>query len=188
MIANAKPSSVVCTPSPPQAWPKSSHWAVVRRPPKSLIAKELSHDHVYRPERPHVPTIPFVMSSGAPYGCNVGRIDGKSMSADKGLVRNLSQAAKRSFHRHDLSRIHDAFRVERPLDRGHRGERRFAQLAGEIFHLALSDAVLPGAGAVHGQRPLDQPLAQGFCRLHLRRLGRVDQQGEVEISVPDVTK
>jgi hypothetical protein len=42
MIANAKPSSVVCTPSPPQAWPKSSHWAVVRRPPKSLIAKELS--------------------------------------------------------------------------------------------------------------------------------------------------
>src|SRR6185312_1258740 len=52
----------------------------------------VEHDHVYRPERPHVPTIPFVTSSGAPYGCNVGRIDGKSMSTAKGLVRNLSRA------------------------------------------------------------------------------------------------
>ena len=32
--------------------------------------------------------------------------------------------------------------------------------ASEILHLALADAVLAGAGAVHRQRPLDQPLAE----------------------------
>ena len=48
--------------------------------------------------------------------------------------------------------------------RGHGCERGRAQLAGEVFHLALPDAVLAGAGAVHGQRALDQPLAQSLGR------------------------
>ena len=34
--------------------------------------------------------------------------------------------------------------------------------AGEIFHLALADAVLAGAGAVHGERALDQALDEGL--------------------------
>ena len=60
----------------------------------------------------------------------------------------------------NLPRIHDALRIERLLDRAHGGKRRFAQFAREIFHLALPDAVLAGAGAVHGDRPLHQPLAK----------------------------
>ena len=39
-----------------------------------------------------------------------------------------------------------------------------AMLGREIFHLALPDAVLAGAGAVHGQRALDQPLVERLAR------------------------
>jgi hypothetical protein len=62
--------------------------------------------------------------------------------------------------RHDLSRIHNVVGIERALDGRHGHQRRLSQLAGKIFHLALPDAVLTGAGAVHGKRALDQPLAQ----------------------------
>ena len=40
-----------------------------------------------------------------------------------------------------------------------------AVLGREILHLALADAVLAGAGAVHGERALDQPLDEGLGAL-----------------------
>src|SRR5712692_9127249 len=85
-------------------------------------------------------------------------------------------------HRHDLSRIHDAVRIERTLDRGHGRERGRTQFTREVFHLALADTVLAGAGAVHGERAFDQPLAQRFRGLEFGRVGHVDQQAEVKIA------
>ena len=52
----------------------------------------------------------------------------------------------------NLAGIENVERIERALDRAHGGERRLAVLGGEIFHLALTDAVLAGAGAVHRER------------------------------------
>src|ERR1035441_4147101 len=65
---------------------------------------------------------------------------------------------KSSSERDDLARIHDVLRVERALDRRHGGQRRCTMLGQEIFHLALSHAVLAGAGAVHGQCQFDDAL------------------------------
>src|ERR1700686_3479540 len=62
--------------------------------------------------------------------------------------------------RDDLARVHDALRVERLLECPHGGERGRAVLAGQILHLALADSVLARAGSLHGERALDQALAQ----------------------------
>src|SRR4051794_15488574 len=51
--------------------------------------------------------------------------------------------------RHDLSGIEDVLRIERLFQRPHRIEGLGAQFRLEIFLLALADAVLAGAGAVH---------------------------------------
>ena len=55
-------------------------------------------------------------------------------------------------------------------------ERRRAMLGLEVFHLALADAVLAGAGAVHGERALDQPLDEGLGARDLVGVVHVDQQ------------
>jgi hypothetical protein len=52
----------------------------------------------------------------------------------------------------NLSRIEDVERVEGALGAPHGGERRFAEFGLKILHLSLADAVLAGAGSVHGQR------------------------------------
>ena len=100
---------------------------------------------------------------------NLQQIDGKSMSA-KGLrpistvlvhAREAAPSLRRMLNRAArFAGIHDVVGVERPLDRPHRVERRGAVLGQQILHLALSDPVLAGAGAVHGERPFDQPLAE----------------------------
>ena len=51
-----------------------------------------------------------------------------------------------------------------------------AVLRQEIFDLALPDAVLAGAGAVHAQRALGQPLQEQLHRLHFIGVVGVDQQ------------
>src|SRR5262249_17632324 len=106
------------------------------------------------------------------------------MSAANRLVRNSSNsdrfrrrwlegggwtpsAAGASCDRHDFPRIHDVVRVERALDGSHGPQRRASQLAREVFHLALADAVLAGARAIHGECALDQPLAQRLRGLDL---------------------
>src|SRR5262249_26733487 len=63
---------------------------------------------------------------------------------------------------------------------------RLAVLGDQGIDLAAADAVLAGAGAVEGQRPMDQSLVQS---LHLRSLLRVvwiEHDDEVEIAVTDV--
>src|SRR5436190_24392332 len=69
----------------------------------------------------------------------------------------------------DFARVHDVERIKRFLDCPHRLERRRAMLAQKILHLALPDSVLAGAGSIHGQGPLDQPLVE--------RLGDLDLVG-----------
>src|SRR5215467_3355556 len=76
----------------------------------------------------------------------------------------------------DLARIHDVLRVERLLERPHDGERLLAVLAREVFHLPLPDPVLTRAGALHGERALDQPLAQPVGTADLVPVVHVDQQ------------
>src|SRR2546429_561954 len=83
-------------------------------------------------------------------------------AADRPEVRRAAEATGTicaDSYRHDFPRIHDVVRIERTLDGGHGRERGASQLACEVFHLALPDAVLAGARAVHGECALDQPLA-----------------------------
>ena len=61
-----------------------------------------------------------------------------------------------------------------------------AVLGQQVLHLALAHAVLAGAGAVHGQRPLDQALGQILGALDLVGVVHVDQQREMEIAVADM--
>ena len=56
----------------------------------------------------------------------------------------------------------------------------------EIGHLALPDAVLAGAGAVHRERAGDQPLVQRLGAGDLVGVGHVERHGEVEIAVADM--
>jgi len=55
----------------------------------------------------------------------------------------------------DFSRIHDPARIERVLDRDHGVDRRLTVFSLEETLLALADAMLPGAGSIHGESPLD---------------------------------
>ena len=65
-------------------------------------------------------------------------------------------------------------------------ERRLAVLGRQIFHLALTDAVFAGAGAVHGERALDQTLEKILRALDLVGVVEVDQQQHMEIAVADM--
>jgi hypothetical protein len=89
-------------------------------------------------------------------------------------------------HRDYLARIHDVEWIDRALERAHQFDCRAAVFALEILHLLLSDAVLAGAGPVHGDRPRDKPIDE---LLHFRDLLRVigiDQRQAMEIPVADV--
>src|SRR5580658_10090615 len=86
----------------------------------------------------------------------------------------------------DLAGIHDVERIERALDRAHRRKRRLAVLGQQIFHLALADAMLAGAGAVHGQRTLDQALRQRLRASDLVGVVHVDEQRQMEVAVADM--
>ena len=59
-------------------------------------------------------------------------------------------------------------------------------LGDEELHLAQSDAVLAGAGAVHGQRAHDQAIVQALGFLEFLRIVAVDQEAQMEIAVADV--
>src|SRR6516162_5828377 len=161
MSAIATPSRVVCTPSPPKVRPKSFAPGGVRRPRKKPGHQRVEHNLCSRimtaTGRARDPATLRPQRGG-----NIGRVDGKSMSAANNLARNSSEpdglVGARS-DRHDFPRIHDVVRIERALDGGHGRQRRASKLAREVFHLALPDAMLTGARAIHGQRPLDQLLA-----------------------------
>ena len=76
---------------------------------------------------------------------------------------------------------------KRALDRAHRGERRLAELGLEILHLALADAMLAGAGAVHRQRALDQPFDEDRCARAISAASSMStSSADVEIAVADM--
>src|SRR6185312_3391668 len=86
----------------------------------------------------------------------------------------------------DLAWIHDVVRIERMLDRAHDIDRA-AEFALQERHLALTDAMLARAGAVHGDRPHVEAGDEGFRRLDLLRVLGVEQQRHMEIAVADMT-
>ena len=65
----------------------------------------------------------------------------------------------------NLPRIHDVVRVERSLDGDHHVQRCPSMLGSQVFHLALPHPVLPSAGPIHRQRPLNQAFRQCFGAL-----------------------
>ena len=68
--------------------------------------------------------------------------------------------------------------------RAHGGERGFAEFGFEVFHLALADAVLAGAGSVHGQRAFDQPFDSILGPRHLVGVLHVHQQRRWKLPSP----
>src|SRR5262245_22075430 len=83
----------------------------------------------------------------------------------------------------DLARIENAQRVERGLDGAHDGEA-VAKLGLQVLGLALADAVLAGAGALHPDGALGQPVQERLDRGHLLRVGAIEHGLGVEVAVP----
>src|SRR5690606_39848189 len=87
--------------------------------------------------------------------------------------------------RDDLPRIHDVQRIERTLDLAHDVEAG-AELRLQVLHLALADAVLPGAGAVHRDSALGKALEEV---LDLGPRGRIIHREHgrgMEVAITDV--
>src|SRR5438067_7208569 len=82
----------------------------------------------------------------------------------------------------DFSRIHKVLRVEGMLDRTHCC-KRLAVLGFKVFHLSLTDAMLAGAGALHGERAFHEPLAERLGGRDLGRVVHVEQHRGMEIAV-----
>src|SRR5215212_11309060 len=89
--------------------------------------------------------------------------------------------------RDDLPRVHDVVGVDRPFQGPHEVEGAGAVLGFEILHLVLADAMLAGAGPLHGERPLDEARDESFDARDLVRIVHVDQRRDMEIAVPDMT-
>src|SRR5215468_9237019 len=177
MSAIARPSRVVCTPSPPQVRPKSFAPGGVRRPRKKPGHQRVEHDVCGRmitaAGRARDPATQRAVISGAltanlcPRPIAYGEIRARRTASpalklpDRSSARaaDPSGTIRADSYRHDFPRVHDVVRIERALDGGHGRQRGASQLAGEVFHLALPDAVLAGARAVHGECALNQPLA-----------------------------
>ena len=93
-------------------------------------------------------------------GAAAARNHADAAAQSVGVAGGIAGLRRSAVRTENLAGIEDVERVERALDRAHGVERRLAVLGQEIFHLALADAVLAGAGAVHRQRALDQPFEQ----------------------------
>src|SRR5258708_29049251 len=87
----------------------------------------------------------------------------------------------------DLAGILDVPRIDRLLDRAHEVEPS-PMLDAEILHLALADAVLAGAGAVHADGPKIEPSDEFAGTLDLAGILHVDHDRQMEIAVADMTE
>lgn len=58
----------------------------------------------------------------------------------------------------------------------------------EESHLMQTNAVLSGAGTLHGERPSREPVVDGLGRLPFLGFRWIDQHGDMEISVTDVSQ
>src|SRR4051794_30791468 len=87
-----------------------------------------------------------------------------------------------SIRRQYFSRIHDVLGIERRLDIAHHRNGR-AMLGFEERYLARADAMLPRAGALHLDRPMDHPLIEPLHTADLVRIVHVAIENGVEIPI-----
>src|SRR5918992_4357587 len=108
---------------------------------------------------------------------------GTGLAALGAAVIRLARSVREA---QDLARIEDVQRIERALDLAHHVDAG-TELCFEILHLALTDAVLAGARAVHSDgalgKTLDEPL--DFC--DLGRVLHVEHRRGVEVAVADMS-
>src|SRR5262249_27969953 len=95
--------------------------------------------------------------------------------------------ARRSVRADDLAGIHDVPRIDRLLDRAHEVEPS-PMLDTEIFHLALADAMLASAGAIHADGTQIKSPDEFVGALDFARVFHVDHDREMEVAVADMTE
>ena len=90
--------------------------------------------------------------------------------------------------RNDLAGIKDIQRIERALQPHHQVERVVAVLNAQEIHLVQADAVLAGAGSVHGERALDDARVQPLGFLDLARIIGIGKNRAMEVAVADMAE
>src|SRR6185369_9043721 len=81
-----------------------------------------------------------------------------------------------------LARIHPVVGIERPFDQAHDGHGR-GMLLLQAGDLARADAMLPGAGAAHGEGAMDHAVVHRLGAGHLARVIGMDDEAQMEIAV-----
>src|SRR5665213_303613 len=104
-----------------------------------------------------------------------------------GQVSKKLSDSSQTLQGEDLSGVEQVPGIERALDRAHH-LYRFAQFADQPVLLAEPDAVLAGAGAVHGQGPLDQAAVEAFGLQQLFGMAGIDHEDDMEIAVADMAE
>src|SRR5690349_12746923 len=108
-----------------------------------------------------------------------------SLRSTRSATRSARPDRWRALDADDLSRVHDVVRVERALQRAHHRDG-IAVLGDEEIHFAVADAVLAGAGAVHGDGTLHHAVIEATRLGQLLGLGRIENEGEMKIAVADM--
>src|SRR6187401_373948 len=113
-------------------------------------------------------------------------VTGKYMRARRLRAQGSSRAGSKTALRKDLSGVHQSLRIQRGLQRPHHRHRVLAVFVEQVLLLAETDAVLAGAGAAEPERPLHQPRVQRLHLRHLRRIGGIENEVQVEVAVAGV--
>src|SRR3569623_827284 len=98
----------------------------------------------------------------------------------------LTTPQKGSHRRNDLAGVEDVVRIERGLHRTHRLDGFRPQFGNKVFLLALTNAMLTGAGAVHAVRPLGEAMHDFVPAGQFVGIVDVAQHQAVEIAVADM--
>src|SRR5579883_3614816 len=85
----------------------------------------------------------------------------------------------------DFAGVHDVVGVERLFEGAH-DAHGLAMLGDEEVHLAIADAMLAGAGAVHGDGALHHAVVEPARLGDLLGLPRIENESEVEVAVADM--
>src|SRR5580765_2902371 len=87
----------------------------------------------------------------------------------------------------DLSGVHQVFRVDGALQARHQVDR-LSQLLAQGSHLAETDTVLAGAGALHGKRAVYDSFVELLRLFKISFALGPDKDFAVEVSVADMAK
>src|SRR3569623_79986 len=127
-----------------------------------------------------------VVCNGYPRGKRRGSFPPHLSRHHKEKCGEVTTPQKDSQRRNDLPGVENALRIERRLHGPHRLDRLGAEHRNKVFLLALPNAVLAGAGAVHPVRPLGQPMDEFVPALHLVCIIDVAQHQTKKIPVADM--